>query len=90
MASAESQDPKNPDYYDYGNGNGKYLDDHDKKVMHPSSGIKGFEWHPAGVNPDNGKKFLKHHTYIDYKNGCRNCERLEDARIHPNGSKPWE
>jgi len=87
MESPESQDPKNPDYYDFGNGNGMTLSEYDKKVMHPNAGIKGFEWHPSGVNPKTNESFLKHHTMIHYMSGCRNCLRMHKNGIHPNGNR---
>jgi hypothetical protein len=65
------------------------LSESDQKRMQPGSGVKGFEWHPAGFGPDN-RPFMKHHTYVDYYQGCKGCENLEEKRIHPNGSKPWE
>ncbi|CAB4129753.1 hypothetical protein UFOVP115_109 [uncultured Caudovirales phage] len=85
MKRYDSQKPGLPNHYDFGNGNSTTLSESDLEHMH--SGKKGQEWHPGGVNPENGEKFLKHHSWISYMNGCRNCERMHEAGIHPNGNR---
>jgi hypothetical protein len=81
---AEHINAPGKDTYDYGNGTVINLSPQDKKRMATSD--ESFQWHSA--DPKAGVK--AHHTYISYVNGCKSCEDLEEKRLHPNGSKPWE
>jgi len=81
---AEHVNAPGKDTYDYGNGIIRVLDAEDKKRM--STPTEHYQWHPA----DKKAGVRAHHTYVDYVNGCSKCEDMEERRVHPNGSKPWE
>ena len=84
----DGQTPGLPHRYELQNGAQISLNDPALEKMH--SGSPGQEWHPGGVEFGTGQRFKKHHTYVEYIDGCRNCNRLEDNRMHPNGSKRYE
>jgi hypothetical protein len=44
----------------------------------------GLDWHMKSG------KYPTHHPSMEYDERCPKCEALEEDRMHPNGSKPWE
>jgi hypothetical protein len=87
--SAAGNGPNSDTYVD-GAGNVRAVSEKDRKERNRKD-IPGVEWHPAvktATSPIH--RTGPHHTTDDYVNGCPRCEALEEQRVHPNGSRPWD